>query len=549
MHTYRAECFGQFMLTDGEVTLTQEEMRSDRLLNLLSFLIVNRKRNPSIEEIGNAVCGEDSEQSGASVIKNLVWRMRKLLKSKWPDEQFILTFRGGYKLNPELKVTTDYEEMEDLIQRAGQSEVVEEKAALLNQAFETYKGRFLVGCETERWAANLAVYYQNGAVAVAKRLAALYESLGAYEEVERVVHRATAEDALDEALWTILIRSYGEAGKMQKAEETFHQVSDSLYNALGIGPSPELSGAYQSALNQMHSDVAGVETVMKQFDETDEPAGAFFCEIGVFRKIYKLSARRISRFGFPVHMALITLDLKEGKTGADANAVIDQGMTLMKDCILHTLRTGDVVARYSRTQFVVLLPACQYETGEAAINRVFARFDKHKESKRYRRYFTLREMSGTAKATAFPAHNMDSASALRVCVDAVEAGGDFSGHITGVAVRTPVHFKSAVAFIRAVNTILDELGRPQANAILRTFKTGKNEEAPTSWQYAPAVYHSAKAIQQDTGALKTLDILFVTRSNNTWQGTLYDDSGQEAAFSSELDLVAQMKKMTDQPQA
>jgi pentatricopeptide repeat protein len=251
MHTYRAECFGQFMLTDGEVTLTQEEMRSDRLLNLLSFLIVNRKRNPSIEEIGNAVCGEDSEQSGASVIKNLVWRMRKLLKSKWPDEQFILTFRGGYKLNPELKVTTDYEEMEDLIQRAGQSEVVEEKAALLNQAFETYKGRFLVGCETERWAANLAVYYQNGAIAVAKRLAALYESLGAYEEVERVVHRATAEDALDEALWTILIRSYGEAGKMQKAEETFHQVSDSLYNALGIGPSPELSSAYKSALKQM----------------------------------------------------------------------------------------------------------------------------------------------------------------------------------------------------------------------------------------------------------------------------------------------------------
>jgi GGDEF domain-containing protein len=84
------------------------------------------------------------------------------------------------------------------------------------------------------------------------------------------------------------------------------------------------------------------------------------------------------------------MEVKEGKTGGDANAVMDQGMTQMKDCIVSTLlRTGDVVARYSRTQFVVLLPACQYETGEAAINRVFNRFDKHKESKQVPPLFYL----------------------------------------------------------------------------------------------------------------------------------------------------------------
>lgn len=249
MNTYKAVFFGQFMLTDGDVTLTQEEMRSSRLLNLLSFLIVNRTRNLSLGEISSAVCGEESEQNGPGVVKNLVWRMRKLLKSKWPDEQFILTFRGGYKLNPELTVATDYEDMEALIHQADRADSPEGQTALLNQAFEQYRGSFMAGDENGRWAANLAVYLQNDYIATAKRLAALYESLGQYEDVERVVRRAAVEDPLDETLWAILIRSYGAEGKIKKAEETFQEVSESLYNALGIGPSDELIDAYESTLD------------------------------------------------------------------------------------------------------------------------------------------------------------------------------------------------------------------------------------------------------------------------------------------------------------
>jgi hypothetical protein len=218
----------------------------------------------------------------------------------------------------------------------------------------------------------------------------------------------------------------------------------------------------------------------------------------------------------------------------------------MKDCILHTLRTGDVVARYSRTQFVVLLPACQYETGEVAVSRIFAKFDRQKGSKRYRRCFTLREVLGTSKVIAFPATNANSASALRICIDNVYANGEFGGHIVGVAVRTPVHFESTITFMRAVNRILDDMGRPKTNAIPRKFKDGAERGAGTAmdWQYAPLRYHTPEAIAKDVGALATFDIQFSGRNQNTWQGTLCDDTGREAMFVSELDLVRKMKKMS-----
>ena len=543
MNTYKAVFFSQFMLTDGAVTLTQEEMRSNRLLNLLSFLIVNRGRNLSLSEISTAVCGEEAEQNGPGVVKNLVWRMRKLLKTKWPEESFILTFRGGYKLNPELSVATDYEDMEALIRQADQTDAPEAQAALLNRAFEQYTGPFMAGDENGRWAANLAIYLQNDYMATAKRLAALYESFGQYADVERVVRRAVVEEPLDETLWSILIRSYGEDGKMQMAEETFQQVSESLYKTLGIGPSEELTDAYKSTLEQVGSEAAGVEAVMHVLQEADQPEGAYYCEIGVFKKIYELTARRLSRLGFPVHIALINLELRDGKAKGDANAALERGMAQMKACIVSTLRTGDVAARYSRTQFVVLLPACQYETGEMVMHRIFNKFDRQKGSDRYRRCFTLREVLGNSNEIVLPAFNRNSASALRVCIDDQLANGEFGGHITGVAVRTPVHFEGALTFVRAVNQILDEVGRPKTNAISRKFGGGPCEGTAMDWQYVPVRYHTPEAVAQDTGALKTFDIQFSGRNQNTWQGTLSDESGREAAFVSELDLVRQVKKM------
>lgn len=282
---------------------------------------------------------------------------------------------------------------------------------------------------------------------------------------------------------------------------------------------------------------------MSTLQEAGHPDGAYFCEIGVFKKIYELTARRISRLGFPVHIALINLEVQKGKGNGDPNAMLERGMAQMKACILSTLRTGDVVARYSRTQFVVLLPACQYETGEAVMNRIFAKFDRQKGSDRYRRCFTLREVLGTSKEVAFPAANKNSASALHVCIDDWRPDGECAGHISGVAVRTPVPFESALTFVREVNRILDEMGRPKTNAIPRKFKKEKRGEMAIDWQYAPMRYHTPEAIAKDNGALKTFDIQFSGRNQNTWQGTLFDDAGHEAAFVSELDLVRKVRKM------
>ncbi len=559
MEEFKARFFSKLELSDGEVTLTQEEMHSDRLVRLFFYLIANRDKVCSIADISDAIWGMESDVNISGAVKNLAWRLRKFLKKKWPDVDFIFTYKGSYKINPDIHIVTDYDELTDLTEEGRRASDLRDKVRLLEQAFQTYKGRFMADYDTDHWVMNLAAYYQNYFISLAKELAGLYEMLGEYEEVERVINRATLEEPLDEELWAILIRSLAAAGKFRKAEQTFHSTSEKLYDALGIGPSEELVAAYENSLDQVHDYEAGIETIMDQLRESDTPAGAFYCEFGVFKKIYELSARRLRRFGYPIHIALVDLHLKdESKGGRDNGAVIEKGMDMLRESILSSLRSGDVVTRYSRTQYVIMLPACKYETGEKVMKRIFDDFEGKRGSGRYRHPFTLREMPGT-QGENIPVQNPMSSDSLRVCVDHRSGTGDFGGHVTGAAVKAPVSFEGTADFFSAVNRILDDMGRPQTNSVQRRFQEsskgsgtddgpGKEsssspEVSDVSWQYAPLLYHTAEEIMDDRGKLATFNIRFFGRNNSTWQGTIFDDKGDEASFVSELDMMHKVNSM------
>lgn len=556
MKEFRARFFSKLDLTDGEVTLTQEEMHSDRLVRLFFYLIANREKVCSIADISDAIWGMESDVNISGAVKNLAWRLRKFLKNKWPDEDFILTFKGSYKINPNINIATDYDRLTELTEEGRRASDLRDKVRLLDQAFQTYRGRFMADYDTDHWVMNIAAYYQNYFISLAKELAGLYEMLGEYEEVERVINRATMEEPLDEELWAILIRSLGAAGKFRKAEQIFHSTSEKLYDALGIGPSEELVVAYENSLDRIHDYEAGIETIMAQLRESDSPEGAFYCEFGVFKKIYELSARRLQRFGYPIHIALVNLRLKdERKGGRDDGSAIEKGMDMLRDSILSSLRSGDVVTRYSRTQYVIMLPACKYETGEKVMKRIFDDFEGKRGSGRYVHPFTLREMPGT-QGENIPVQNSTGSDSLRICVDHRSGTGDFGGHVTGAAVKDPVSFEGTAEFFSAVNRILDDMGRPQTNSVQRRFSrdtrrgddAGKesssgSEVSDVRWKYAPLLYHTAEEIREDKGKLATFNIRFFGRNNSTWQGTIFDDEGNEATFVSELDMMHKVNSM------
>ena len=102
------------------------------------------------------------------------------------------------------------------------------------------------------------------------------------------------------------------------------------------------------------------------------------CGYPVFREIYRLEARKITRLGVAEYIILLTVTVKDAeKSGINEQTqdfLVSQAMNQLENVLVESLRIGDVASRYSDSQFVVLLPACTYECGLLVINRLLDKF-------------------------------------------------------------------------------------------------------------------------------------------------------------------------------
>jgi hypothetical protein len=89
--------------------------------------------------------------------------------------------------------------------------------------------------------------------------------------------------------------------------------------------------------------------------ETAGRPGAFVCEYGFFREVYRLEARRAQRSGMSVHIGLITVALPGG--GVPPLGVLNITMDQLLEVLVQNLRRGDVISKYSGAQYVVMLPS------------------------------------------------------------------------------------------------------------------------------------------------------------------------------------------------
>ena len=119
---------GKFQITDGKSVLNDDNIRSTMLTKLLVYLIIHRKQSISMEELTEAMWQEEEVENPTGALKNLMYRLRNLLKGKFGETNFILTNRGSYCWNLEVKLAVDVEEFERLLEQAKKAKANTETA-------------------------------------------------------------------------------------------------------------------------------------------------------------------------------------------------------------------------------------------------------------------------------------------------------------------------------------------------------------------------------------------------------------------------------------
>lgn len=385
----KVRMFGHFEMSNSKGSLDEDKIRSEMLTKLLVYFFCHRKSNVTVQELSEALWPDDTSDNPAGALKNLMYRLRTIIKKEWGGQEFILTGRGSYTWNPEIELEIDTEEFEASYKKASKAEADEDKISCYKKSVVLYKGMFMPKLAGEYWVTSLTTYYHSTYLSAVKKLAGLLNINRRYEEMAQICNMAIGLDNLDEELHCWFIKALIGQNKQNLAVEHYQKAVDLLYENLGVRPSKELRDVYDELLKQQHEQELDLSIIQKELKADDNGRGAFLCEYGVFKKSYHLEIRRAGRLGMSIYLSLITLyPAAKLKSGSEAyQRVINDGMDMMQKVLLSSLRTGDVISKYSASQFIVMLPTCQYETATMVMERIQDKFyESDKKRKLEMRY-------------------------------------------------------------------------------------------------------------------------------------------------------------------
>ena len=364
--------FGKFQTENEKGILNKENMRSEMLTRLLAYMISHREKDMTAQELIDVLWPEDQSDNPSGALKNLMYRLRKLMNNTWGESgKYIVTGRGAYQLNPEFVFHVDIEEFEECCRQVFNSEDPAVQQENGKRAVELYQGMFLSELSSEYWVVSIATYYHSIYLTMVKRLAALLEKEKKFTDVEEICGKAIQIEPLDEEIHCFLLRAMIADNKQQLAASHYKETVKLLYDSLGVRPSGEMENIYEELQKIQHDHESNIDIIQEDLRE-EKASGAFSCEYGVFRKIYALESRSSRRLGISVHLALISLylDFQIQKEGQDYTDLIGEGMSVLEETLMKRLRSSDIVCRYSVNQFLVMLPACQYEDAKMVVNRL-----------------------------------------------------------------------------------------------------------------------------------------------------------------------------------
>ena len=370
----RAVMLGDFRLYVGDVLIDDDISRSQKMWNLLAYLVVHRDRNVPQEELISVLWPDDNSQNPGNALKTLLYRTRATLLPLLGDEpQLILSQRGSYSWNHSLTCEVDAEQFAELAHQASDRSLLDaERLEIYRQATALYKQDFLPRLSEQLWVIPLATYYHTLYLDTVFEYAHLLLAAEQYAELANLLNAAIMIEPFNDKLHALLITALLRQGNSLAALNHYDAATELLYRNLGVRPSAELRALYHVIMKERRSLETDLVVIQKDLREAAARPGAFVCDYGFFREAYRLEARRAGRDGSCVHVALITVSLPDGKTPAlkPLNTTMDQ----LLQAIRLNLRRGDVIARYSGAQYVMMLPTANYEDSQMVMERIVNSF-------------------------------------------------------------------------------------------------------------------------------------------------------------------------------
>ena len=377
--TLQVQMLGQFTLRYGDRTISDSDDRSRRVWSLLAYMLYNHGRSFAQEELIHLYWsnGEKSADPG-NALKSIFHRIRTALDKLQPGLGRLLIRRkaGRYFWNNAMPLSLDIEDFEahfHAAEAAGDDDV---RLAEYQAALALYAGDPLPRMTDEIWTIPIVAYYHSLYTRAAAGAIELLEKQERTAEAVALCRRAIHIEPYQEDLYEHLMRGLLRTGDMKGAMSVYEEMSELLLAHFGVMPSETLRTLYRQATRTVNDRTLTMDEVCSQLAEPAPHGGAMVCEYDFFKILYRAEARSIARNGHSANICLLSVSGKDGEMLARRS--LDPAMNNLQVLVQNNLRRGDVIARCSISQYIILLPQANYENSRMVADRLVSAF--------YRRY-------------------------------------------------------------------------------------------------------------------------------------------------------------------
>ena len=377
--TLQVQMLGQFTLRYGDRTISDSDDRSRRVWSLLAHMLYNHGRSFAQEELIHLYWSNNEKSADpGNALKSIFHRIRTALDKLQPGLGRLLIRRkaGRYFWNNAMPLSLDIEDFEahfHAAEAAGDDDV---RLAEYQAALALYAGDPLPRMTDEIWTIPIVAYYHSLYTRAAAGAIELLEKQERTAEAVALCRRAIHIEPYQEDLYEHLMRGLLRTGDMKGAMSVYEEMSELLFAHFGVMPSETLRTLYRQATRTVNDRTLTMDEVCSQLEEPAPHGGAMVCEYDFFKILYRAEARSIARNGHSANICLLSVYGKDGEMLARRS--LDPAMNNLQVLVQNNLRRGDVIARCSISQYIILLPQANYENSRMVADRLVSAF--------YRRY-------------------------------------------------------------------------------------------------------------------------------------------------------------------
>lgn len=373
IESIRVDMLGGLSVWADGVPVLDSSAKINKPWQVFCFLVLNRNAPTAPARLIAALWPDENLSDPGNVLKNTVYALRREFKMvSNTSESPILFEHGGYVCNPAIDFDVDVEKFEKLCQQVSEVDSTR-KTKLLSEAAELYKGELLPQLDSEIWIMPLSVYYKKRYGECIQILCSRLEEEKEYSRLLEVATAANQVDPLEEKYYLYMFRALYALEMHRVIIPTYHKVSRLFAEEMGVPLCEEITEIYKAAseqVDQIEQDIMIIKDDLREIALDSVPIkGPLYCTYDVFKYLYQMVARSSERTGGRIIIVLLTLQSKDEVP--PSAKVLSAAMNQIKSLILGgLLRKSDTVARYSKSQYIVMLSIEKAGGAESVMNRI-----------------------------------------------------------------------------------------------------------------------------------------------------------------------------------